>query len=94
VGVLQGGGGWSSPFIGAGEHRGGGCWEVMAGVKLLMPLMAGGRLRRGFKGRGNQGGGVIALTGHLEARSWTAGVARSGWDLRRRGRASAGRRRG
>jgi hypothetical protein len=35
--------------------------------------------------QGNQGGGVNALTVHLEAPSWAADMAESGRDLRWRG---------
>jgi hypothetical protein len=78
--------GWSSPFIGVRERWVGGCWEIMASAKALTPLMARGGLRRGFKG-GNQGGGVNALMGHLEARSWTVDVVRSNGHLWRCNRA-------
>jgi hypothetical protein len=44
---------------------------VSSGIKAITPLMAGGGYegRRGLN-RGNQGGGVNSLSGHLEAQSW------------------------
>jgi hypothetical protein len=53
----------------------------MTGVNALMPLIARGGLRRGFKGGGNQGAGVNTLMGHLVARSWAADVAGISGDL-------------
>jgi hypothetical protein len=44
-----------------------------------------GALRRGIK-RGNQGGGVNTLMGHLEASSGEVGMAGSGENQRRCGR--------
>jgi hypothetical protein len=52
----------------------------MTGVNALMPLIARGGLRRGFKG-GNQGAGVNTLMGHLVAQSWAADVAGISGDL-------------
>jgi hypothetical protein len=80
--------GWSSPFYRDRGHRGGCCREVTTNVNGLMPLMAGGGLRSGFKGW-NHGGGSKDIDLASLCKAGRCGLAGSGEERRQRGRAWA-----